>query len=49
MVWYGFTAEGDVTGIICNCADMAHVPDESERIEADAAHIPYCWPELSRR
>lgn len=43
MVWYGFTAEGDTPGIICNCADMLHSPDESERIAVDDAAIPYCW------
>lgn len=46
MVWYGFTAADAAVGIICNCADMTHRPEESERIAADSPAIPYVWPEL---
>jgi dTDP-4-dehydrorhamnose 3,5-epimerase len=47
MLWYGFTAADDAVGIICNCADMTHRPDESERMAADSHTIPYHWPELN--
>lgn len=48
MLWYGFTAADDAIGIICNCADMTHRPDESERIAPDSDAIPYRWAEAKR-
>ena len=43
LVWYGFTARSRTPGILANCADMPHSPDESERIPADSCRIPYSW------
>lgn len=43
LVWYGFTAVGDVPALICNCADIPHDPQEGERKDRDAADIPYHW------
>ena len=44
LVWYGFTAEGTVPALICNCADLPHDPAEGERLSPDDAAIPYAWP-----
>lgn len=45
LLWYGFTAIGSGSALLSNCANMAHDPDESERMELhDAvARIPYRW------
>lgn len=43
LVWYGFTALGDAPALICNCVDLPHDPQESERKPKDAADIPYAW------
>ncbi|MGE9986494.1 dTDP-4-dehydrorhamnose 3,5-epimerase family protein [Desulfovibrio sp. SGI.169] len=42
-VWYGFTALGEETALICNCADIPHDPAEGERRPPDDAGIPYRW------
>lgn len=43
LVWYGFTAVSDGPALICNCADLAHDPAESERAGLDDPRIPYHW------
>ena len=43
LVWYGFTAKGDTPGILANCADIPHSPDESDRLPANSPNIPYSW------
>lgn len=43
LVWYGFATKDNTTSIICNCADILHSPDESERLPLDAPEIPYTW------
>lgn len=43
LVWYGFTAIGDVPALICNCADLPHDPAESLRKDAHDPSIPYFW------
>ena len=43
LVWYGFAARSGTPGILANCADLPHSPDESERIPADSPLIPYSW------
>lgn len=43
LVWYGFTAKGEIPGLMANCADLPHSPGESDRIPADSPLIPYSW------
>lgn len=43
LLWYGFTARGDTPGLLANCADIPHSPDESERLPMDSPLIPYAW------
>ena len=43
LLWYGFTARGSAPGLLANCADIPHSPDESERLPADSPLIPYAW------
>ncbi len=45
LVWYGFTAVGPVPALVCNCADLAHDPVESERAGLDDPRIPFGWEE----
>jgi dTDP-4-dehydrorhamnose 3,5-epimerase len=40
-LWYGFTAIGSETALICNCADLPHDPKESSRKPWDSPDIPY--------
>ena len=42
-IWYGFAAVGTEKAMICNCADLPHDPEESERLPWDSADIPYSW------
>ena len=42
-VWYGFTAEGSVPAVICNCPDIPHDPTEGLRKDVDSQDIPYQW------
>lgn len=42
-IWYGFTALGDTTALICNCADLPHDPTEALRKDHDSPDIPYHW------
>ncbi len=43
MIWYSFACVSKGPGLIVNCASLIHSPDESEKVELDAAFIPYCW------
>ena len=43
QVWYGFSAEGNTSALICNAADIPHDPNESERLPADSNRIPYTF------
>ncbi|MBQ9407476.1 MAG: dTDP-4-dehydrorhamnose 3,5-epimerase family protein [Desulfovibrio sp.] len=42
-VWYGFTAIGDTSALICNCADIPHDPKEGITLPANDPSIPYRW------
>jgi dTDP-4-dehydrorhamnose 3,5-epimerase len=42
-IWYGFTALGENTALLCNCADIPHDPAEGEKLPADTPVIPYDW------
>lgn len=42
-VWYGFSALGGASALICNCADIPHDPAEGERLPVDDPAIPYSW------
>ncbi|SHN60968.1 dTDP-4-dehydrorhamnose 3,5-epimerase family protein [Desulfovibrio litoralis] len=42
-LWYGFTALDDKGALVANCADIPHLPEESERIDANSTLIPYQW------
>ncbi len=43
MIWYGFTGLTEQESLIVNCADLAHDPQESERIDVNSPQIPYQW------
>lgn len=43
LVWYGFGAVGQVTALLCNCADLPHDPAECQRAPRDTPDIPYRW------
>lgn len=43
MVWYGFQNISDQDSILTNCADIAHMPEES-LFQKDIPHgFEYCW------
>lgn len=42
-IWYGFRALGNDPALICNCTDIPHDPNESERLPWDAPMIPWQW------
>lgn len=43
MIWYAFAAVGTVPGLVANCADIPHDPDESERMPLDPGPVRYAW------
>jgi dTDP-4-dehydrorhamnose 3,5-epimerase len=43
-VWYAFTAVGESTALMANCADQAHAP-EALNPEVPSPLIEYVWPE----
>lgn len=43
MVWYGFQGVRYDVSIIANCTNIAHDPDESERLPEDNQGIPFKW------
>ncbi len=42
-IWYGFACVGSMPALLANCADLPHVPTESERKSAFDLSIPYDW------
>lgn len=42
-LWYGFACLSEMPALVANCADMPHVPAESEQIPMDTPLIPYRW------
>ncbi len=42
-VWNGFKGVATHPSIVCNCATLAHDPDEIQRLPHDSATIPYDW------
>lgn len=43
LVWYGFKGISLMPALIANCTDLAHDPNEVERIEPFDKTIPYDW------
>ena len=48
MIWNGFKGMGSAPAIVANCSTLPHAPDEIERLDPIANHIPYDW-ELRHR
>jgi dTDP-4-dehydrorhamnose 3,5-epimerase len=42
-VWNGFKGIADEVSIVANCTDIAHRPDEIDRMEPFDPSIPYNW------
>lgn len=42
-IWYGFKALSNPCALLCNCADIAHDPNESQRLDLNSKVIPYSW------
>jgi dTDP-4-dehydrorhamnose 3,5-epimerase len=42
-VWNGFKGIGTIPSLVANCATLAHDPEEIDRMEPFANHIPYDW------
>jgi dTDP-4-dehydrorhamnose 3,5-epimerase len=42
-VWNGFKGVGVVPALVANCATIPHDPEEIERLDPHASHIPYDW------
>lgn len=42
-IWYSFAAVGGQPAIICNCANLPHDPEESEKLPLENEVIPYFW------
>lgn len=42
MLWYGFQGL-ESTGLIVNCTDLAHDPDECERVDYRDERFPFVW------
>lgn len=45
MVWMGFKGMDNDLNMLLNIADMAHDPDDIDRMEAYKSHIRYSWDE----
>ena len=43
LVWYGFSAIGNRSALLVNCANMPHNPKESEKLPILNKKIPYKW------
>jgi dTDP-4-dehydrorhamnose 3,5-epimerase len=43
MVWNGFKGVADDVSIVANCTDIAHRPDEIDRMDPFDPSIPYSW------
>ena len=42
-IWYGFQSNSNQTSLIINTPDLAHDPNETERLPLDQTYIPYNW------
>lgn len=42
-LWYGFQGLSDNPGLMVNCADIPHDPQEAENLEPSSKMIPYSW------
>ncbi len=47
-VWYGFACLSEVPALLVNCADMPHMPAESEQMPMDTLLIPYRWKSAAK-
>lgn len=47
MIWNGFTAVGNRTALVANCASIPHDEAEIERADPHRGPVPFDWP-LSR-
>ena len=43
MIWNGFKGLGSELSLVVNCTNLAHDPDESDRLDPEASQIPYDW------
>jgi dTDP-4-dehydrorhamnose 3,5-epimerase len=43
MIWNGFKGLGSELSLVANCANLAHDPDEIDRLDPAAPQIPYDW------
>lgn len=43
LVWNGFKGCGTETALVANCASIPHDPEEIDRLDPIANHIPYDW------
>ncbi len=43
QIWFGFTAIGEETALLANCATIVHDPAEVERLDPSDNKIPYQW------
>ena len=43
MIWNGFKGLGSELSLVANCANLAHDPDEIDRLDPTAPQIPYDW------
>jgi dTDP-4-dehydrorhamnose 3,5-epimerase len=42
-LWYGFSCISEEAGLLVNCSDLTHDPNESETKELNDCSIPYKW------
>jgi dTDP-4-dehydrorhamnose 3,5-epimerase and related enzymes len=47
-LWYGFCSCGG-GAILCNCADIPHDPEESERLPVNSPELPFSWKDWLER
>jgi dTDP-4-dehydrorhamnose 3,5-epimerase len=47
-VWNGFKGLASYPSLVCNCATVAHRPDEIVRVDPAQSSIPYDWSEEPR-
>ena len=43
LIWYGFECISEQSGLIVNCSDLEHDPDEVNRLPIEQNLIPYQW------
>ena len=43
MIWNGFKGLGSELSLVANCANLAHDPEEIDRLDSAAPQIPYDW------